>query len=46
MAKMKAKKIPKKHFLVKALSNCYNFAYLQHDFLLLIVPGIYPQILS
>ena len=33
MAKMKAKKIPKKHFLVKALSNCYNFALLTAWFL-------------
>ena len=30
---MKAKKIPKKHFLVKALSNCYTFALLTARFL-------------
>ena len=30
---MKAKKIPKKHFLVKALSSCYTFALLTAWFL-------------
>ena len=34
-----------KHFLLKALNNCYRPLFCwQQDFLLLICPGIYPQI--